>query len=56
MNVDEVIPPEGDTVIINKNGAVIASVDTLLKWTDDWLKVSEFRLMLGKNKKRRKKR
>lgn len=52
---DEIIPPDGDSVIITKNGCVIASVETLLKWTDDWLKTAEFRVMLGKNKKGRKK-
>lgn len=53
MSIDDVTPPEGDSVVINRNGAVIASVETLLRWTDDWLKVTEFRSMLGKNKKRR---
>lgn len=53
MNYDELMPPEGDSVIINRNGCVIASIETLIKWTDDFLKIAEFRVMLGKNRKRR---
>ena len=56
MSIDDLVPPEGDSVIINRNGVVIASVETLLKWTDNWIQTAEFRLMLSKGSKPKKRR
>lgn len=50
MGIDDITPPSGDQIIVNKNGAVITSIDTLMKWTDTWLKTAEMRLMLSKRK------
>lgn len=62
MSIDELVPPEEGQVWVNKNGVVISSVDTIMRWTDDWIKTAEFRQMLSKaahgtmtKKKRRRK-
>lgn len=47
MNIDELVPPESGNVVVNKNGVVIASVETIMRWTDDWVKTAEFRVMLS---------
>ena len=50
MSFDELVPPEGDQIIVTENGVVITSLDTLMRWTDDWLKVVEMRRMLSSRK------
>ena len=50
MSIDDLIPPEDDQVIVTKNGVVITSIDSLMRWTDDWMKVVELRRMLSNRK------
>lgn len=50
MGIDELVPPEGDQIIVTENGVVVTSLDTLMRWTDDWLKVVELRRMLSSRK------
>ena len=48
MSIDDLVPPEDGLIIVTNNGTVITSVDTLMRWTDNWLKTAEMRLMLSK--------
>lgn len=50
MSIDDLVPPEDDQVIVTKNGVVITSLDALMRWTDDWMKVVELRRMLANRK------
>ena len=50
MDIDELVPPEGDQIIVTENGVVVTSLDALMRWTDDWLKVVELRRMLSSRK------
>ena len=50
MGIDELVPPEGDQIIVTENGVVVTSLDALMRWTDDWLKVVELRRMLSRRK------
>lgn len=48
MGIDDLVPPEDGQIIVTEKGVVITSVDTLMRWTDNWLKTAEMRLMLSK--------
>lgn len=48
MSIDDLVPPEDGQIIVTEKGVVITSVDTLMRWTDNWLKTAEMRLMLSK--------
>ena len=48
MSIDDLVPPPDGEIIVTQNGVVITSIDTLMRWTDNWLKTAEMRLMLSK--------
>lgn len=48
MSIDDLVLPEDGQIIVTEKGVVITSVDTLMRWTDNWLKTAEMRLMLSK--------
>lgn len=54
MGIDDLVPPEDDRIIVTNNGTVITSLDTLMRWTDNWLKTAEMRRMLSMRKPEKK--
>lgn len=48
MDVNEILPPPDGEVEVTSNGVVICSLNTLMRWTDNWMRTAELRLMLSK--------
>lgn len=47
-DINDIIPPEHGVVVITPYRVAVATVNTLLSWTDTWEKTLEFREKMRK--------
>lgn len=46
MGIDEIVPPEQGKIAISSHGAAVASIETLLTWTNTMESTIELRRLL----------